>query len=211
MESPPEVLDGLRAKIEADRFWLAGTFVGVIVGAILPWEQVKIFSVVVGGIFAMLIFGEMLQSIRHEDNWHKAKESAYRKQNGLPMPAHEAKNLPLETPAPVHVETTTRTSPTSGTMTFKQYDNPPTARFLQFLFESMDTERNIPTETTAAAYGKDFNLWKGNQSNTWLTYTDAEGITEKIRAMKNGNSPRRLVDGMTLAEALRRFGMEGEE
>lgn len=204
LESAPEVLDGLRARISAEKYWFAGTIVGVIVGSLLPWEQVKIFSVVAGGAFGILIFVELCYSIRHENRWHEARESAYRRQNGLPLPEYEYNNLMAAEPAQViEVHATTQHEGGAKT-TIKRYNakQAPTRELIEWLFANADKSGGIPSE------GDTFAKFTA-AANPMLDILEDQNILEKIGDYPN--APRRICDGITLADALKRFGLEGED
>lgn len=201
LESSSDVLDNLRARIAADRYWLAGTFAGVVIGAMLPWEQVRIFSVVVGFVFAVLIFMEMAQTIQHQDRWHKARESAYRRQNGLPLPAHEAMNLPLEpeTSTPLVKVVHTVTSAGGSQTKAKEYpaENIPPREFIVWLFAGVGSGGRIASERAI------LDQWSAT-ANVWLETLEDQQILEKIGDYPN--APRRVCAGVTEADALERFG-----
>lgn len=197
LESSADILDSLRAKITEERYWLAGTIVGVIAGSLLPWEQVRVFSVFAGGAFFVLVFVEMIYSIRHEDTWHKARESAYRKQNGLPLPEREWVNIVPE-PAVVKVVHTV-TAEGGARTTINEYNAKqlPTRELIEWLFANADKDGGIPSEAdTFAKFTASANLM--------LDTLVAEHIIEKVGEYVN--APRRICAGVTEADALGRFG-----
>lgn len=189
LESSADILDSLRAKIAQERYWLAGTIVGVIVGSLLPWEQVRVFSVFAGGAFFVLVFAELCYSIRHEHNWHEARLLVYRKQNGL---------VPVAPVIPVKVFATTIT-PSGSKTTIKEYapEQIPPVDFIEWLFVRANGSGRVPSERAI------FEEWTA-AANPWLATLEEQRIVEK--AGTNDNAPRRIVDGVTVAMARERFG-----
>lgn len=227
----------LVSKVSTERFWLALSLGMLAASTAIPDEEriglaVKLFLFVTGMVNGGLILFEWINALSHKREWQRTELSAFRLSQGLPLLPYERKNIEPEKPEdseadkdnkdardvasnevaqPVQVFTAARTSPTFVAVTIKHYPDPPTRKFLQVLFETArSSDGRIRSETGFAELGKE-HAWTGSQSNTWLTYTDEQLITEKIYKSATGNSPRRLIAGMTLKLALAKFGIKDED
>lgn len=89
----------------------------------------------------------------------------------------------------------------------KHYDDPPQITFFETLFGTAQANGRIMSEPAFARWGRTTGHWTGTQSNAWLTYTDEQGVTEKMYEAENGNSPRRIKPGVTYDMALEKFGL----
>lgn len=206
----------IQTKIDRDRIWLAVSVADMSVGFVVPTDTrvglfIAVFMFITGLVFGVLLMLDIIMSTTNYHEWHKAQLSAYRLQQGLPLPKHETENLIAQQPqpetkseasAPVNVWTTQ-----GNKATRKEYADPPMIEFFNFMFGSMQSNQRIPSEPSFASWGKQGNRWTSTQSNTWLTYTDEQGVTEKMYESESGNSPRRVKQGVTYEMALAKFGL----
>ena len=221
-----DALKHIEWKIERDAAYLVASLFDVALGMVIPSDMVigkfqagvflSGFMVMTGATFFVLLFLDVVVSTNHFHDWHKAQISAYRLQQGLPLPKHEKQNIEATQPQvnesvepkqPLNVIHETKDA--QGRIASWKIDNHPdrpSEDFIRYVFLSKTDAGLIPTERALQDEGKKTNQWNTAQVKRWLEIFDQLEITKKVYESERGNSPRCLNRELTINQIREKFG-----
>lgn len=162
---------------------------------------VRIGCIMFGLTFAVSTAALLFIQIGIDLDIHETNVNIVRKKHELPL-MKESKPVTLP-PAPVveivppPVEVFHQTG--MHTAQIKRYDNPPSSEFIQWLFETANGVRRIASERAIS------EQWEGAW-NEWLAALEEQGVIERMWKSELNNAPRRIVEGVTVTDALVVFG-----
>ena len=173
-----------------------GVFISAIGAALGDGGFALIFKLTGGFIgLAMFLLGFIELIDQRDVNGHRIEQmrlhnELLRKDTAVTYP--ESKSVPVE----IHV---THQTPGGAQTRINQYEPEqiPSADFIEWLFVRKNGSGRIPSERAT------FDEWTA-AANPWIETMEGQGLIEKIG--EYDNAPRRVCNGVTVEDALARFG-----